>query len=816
MRGRGIRFTGDGIPFAALRCSGFATLAAALGLAAQASADGKPSSSATEPSVGRELSIAIADPAGGLGSISASGQPVAPKNSGMQAPLGGGDTCYAATEIMSLPFADTGDTCGFADDYDEACESPATAPDVVYSFTPASDMLVDISLCRDSAYDTKLYVYEGTCTSPRVGCNDDSCSTPSQPNAWVSELMGLSLAGGTTYHIIVDGWGNDCGTYTIDITERGPPLYCPAGSLYSQTRNEPEESWKAGRSEVDANGTNYLRYESFSDVAEDVCGIHWWGFFFYYDGIWSACAESDPTFEIKFYHDDDGQVGAEACSYTVAATVEPTGLLYTDDLGDVFELNHYTVGPFDPCCQLAEGWVSIQGIGDTDCWFYWMISLVGDGTSLLSTDDGPQALDVYDLSLCLTGGHVPVFGACCHPDGTCDLVAGAECNDNWLGAETTCDQCPCVVTCPLGSTSESEACGADMNGGCKMPPGPEAFEPIACGETVCGTIWAQDDTRDTDWFEIVVAESTQLTWTVEGEFRDLGVVIGFVETIPLGSGDCADITGSLFPSAIGEACEVLSVSQCVPAGTYWLFVSALEHNGLPCGSQSEYTAWLTCEPCVVPRGACCMADGSCEVAAEAQCTGTYWGDDTVCDPNPCPTTECNVVRWASVRPCGTGCEITLNAAATGSAVTVEPHSGGIRMITVDFDGPVSLVGTVEAVNLTGGGAVAASNQYLTNSDQTLVIEFASGLLPDVACYGIDLANNILCLTGDTDCMVRALIGDVNSSGLVDNGDMTQVRVMRGHAVSSTNCQYDVNCNGTIDNSDLIQVRIRRGNMVGCP
>ena len=38
-------------------------------------------------------------------------------------------------------------------------------------------------------------------------------------------------------------------------------------------------------------------------------------------------------------------------------------------------------------------------------------------------------------------------------------------------------------------------------------------------------------------------------------------------------------------------------------------------------------------------GACCFADGSCLIETAADCVtagGTYQGDDTACDPNPCP------------------------------------------------------------------------------------------------------------------------------------------------------------------------------------
>ncbi len=34
-------------------------------------------------------------------------------------------------------------------------------------------------------------------------------------------------------------------------------------------------------------------------------------------------------------------------------------------------------------------------------------------------------------------------------------------------------------------------------------------------------------------------------------------------------------------------------------------------------------------------GACCADDGSCTITTEAECDGTYQGNGTVCDPNPC-------------------------------------------------------------------------------------------------------------------------------------------------------------------------------------
>ncbi|MBL8878860.1 MAG: hypothetical protein JNG88_07040, partial [Phycisphaerales bacterium] len=46
----------------------------------------------------------------------------------------------------------------------------------------------------------------------------------------------------------------------------------------------------------------------------------------------------------------------------------------------------------------------------------------------------------------------------------------------------------------------------------------------------------------------------------------------------------------------------------------------------------------TPNPCPQPTGACCYADGSCQVQTNADCVsggGTYQGDNSSCDPNPC-------------------------------------------------------------------------------------------------------------------------------------------------------------------------------------
>ncbi len=195
----------------------------------------------------------------------------------------------------------------------------------------------------------------------------------------------------------------------------------------------------------------------------------------------------------------------------------------------------------------------------------------------------------------------------------------------------------CDVACTLDSTVEDEAdCGAPVdttNGGCdSVPP---VFGTVACGETICGKVALDGGVRDTDWYQITVAQPTRLIWSILPEFPP---VIGVAGTKPVGSGDCGQTTEFINPSAIGEECVVTDVQMCLPPGTHWMYVAPAGDEIIPCGSNYEVT--LSCEPCVA-IGACCTPEGDCVETDQATCDayfGTFQEDGSSCDPNCCPTT----------------------------------------------------------------------------------------------------------------------------------------------------------------------------------
>jgi hypothetical protein len=141
-------------------------------------------------------------------------------------PLVGGDTIATAANIPALPYSDSGNTCAYADDYEEVCPYTSTSGDVVYAYTPGANASIDISLC-DSAYDTKVFVYENNEFTPWA-CNDDACGS----DGFRSELTGVPVNAGNTYYIVVDGYSGACGDYILDITENVPCIVdCPPGAF---------------------------------------------------------------------------------------------------------------------------------------------------------------------------------------------------------------------------------------------------------------------------------------------------------------------------------------------------------------------------------------------------------------------------------------------------------------------------------------------------------------------------------------------------------------------------------------------------------
>jgi hypothetical protein len=448
--------------------------------------------------------------------------------------------------------------------------------------------------------------------------------------------------------------GQDCAT--------NPCNDCPPGTLFAQQRDDPTD-FTAAASEQSAG---FLRFEDFSGVGGSIEAVTWWGLDLDHIGNnnFVECVESDPTFVITLYVDAGGVPGAVVCTNTLTATRTPLGILY---LG--MELNEYRVTLPQPCV-LVNGWISIDGLGDPECWFMWMSAGVGASHCDGCQDSAPS----YDLSLCLVGTAGGVFGACCDDstgvcadnveisdcvspglrfvpgascaeldppcgviigaccfaDATCSIETEAECGvlgGDWLGANTICSSCPCLTPCPPGAIAEGEpVCGFDyvdeFNGGCDADT--VVFSPITLGDTVCGTsgvfeTGGLDEGGDFDWYEITIG-MVELEWTAVMEFP------GAIYVVDANAG-CAD---AFVIEAVGDfECEPMSITLDLAAGTYWLVVGPLAFTDTSmCGANYVATARVACPADLDGSGTVDTIDFFLLIAAWGTPDGDVTGDGT--------------------------------------------------------------------------------------------------------------------------------------------------------------------------------------------
>ncbi len=209
-------------------------------------------------------------------------------------------------------------------------------------------------------------------------------------------------------------------------------------------------------------------------------------------------------------------------------------------------------------------------------------------------------------------------------NGVCCAAAGED-----------CDNCPAdcgdpAANCAPGVTCESEACGTDANGGCNSDPA--IYTDAACGDTFCGSAWADGATRDTDWY-LVDHPGGTLVGTLTSQFPGVTFIIDGIANcgpVIVGQTGCSDGGVPITPA-----------SADLPAGQYVVFVGTGNcdgsgiFDGFPCGGGNDYTLTVDCLPPPPPSGACCLSavGPPCEIMTQEECLaggGDYLGDATTC------------------------------------------------------------------------------------------------------------------------------------------------------------------------------------------
>jgi hypothetical protein len=358
-------------------------------------------------------SVAVAEPP----AIFSPTPPAKPAPSGIYQGGGrvGGDTVTDAVVIPGIPFTDAGNTCGFANNYDEVCPyTGSTAPDVVYSYAPSADGWARVDLCA-SSYDTKVYIWEDVVGNV-VACNDDAnCGY-----SGYQSKINVALAAGHTYYLVIDGYGDSCGDYALSVTEYPPcTVQCPAGGV---PEGEPPCQ------------------DGYQDDFNGGC-IHGWSPLVPGPGDCTTICGKACTFvkDGHAYRDVD-YYDAVASGGTVTATCTAEFplmlfLVYVPVCSNM----QYITQTVDECETATLSWDFAPG---DELW------VIAGPSVFFDVPEGDYTLEVCGITN-------PVIGACCTHAG-CMMSSPASCEQHggtWMGDGTDCSPDPCSPPTPVERTT---------------------------------------------------------------------------------------------------------------------------------------------------------------------------------------------------------------------------------------------------------------------------------------------------------------------------------------------------------------------------
>jgi hypothetical protein len=191
-------------------------------------------------------------------------------------------------------------------------------------------------------------------------------------------------------------------------------------------------------------------------------------------------------------------------------------------------------------------------------------------------------------------------------------------------------------------------------------------------------------------------------------------------------------------------------------------------------------------------------------------------DDVIVTTPDCPST-CETPAAVLVSACssklhnGAPCCLPLGGTAPGEAS--EPRSGGIEEIHLTFDralcsnsftlgaGAVSIEETTSALYPVWQPWSGGSIMTTSGGGDTMVLSF-SPALADGTTYRLNIDSSVTTVAGQS-LDVRALLGDVDSSGVTDAGDRSViVGTWTGRGVNSAT---DVSLSGATDAGDRSMV-----------
>ncbi len=501
-------------------------------------------------------------------------------------PPAGSDCAAPVTAVLG---ANSFDTTGCsATEAITGCGVNHTMFNCLYNtFTADADGVYIFTLCGGAAFDTRIAVMN-TCDAfdGVLGCNDDACGLQSMTTA--------SMVAGQTAIVAVGAYSAaGVGPVTMTISMGGGGgSGCDIATATELFEGPNDFSTTVGSGNLDLTGI--CDPGTFGD--DLVYNTTYYRFTPTQDGIWTATTCNTAAWDTRL---------------AVMGSCDPFSTVACNDDGAGCA-NFSSVVEFDGVTG-TEVVIAVGGYSAADAGV-GVVTMVY-GSTIISCGD-PLAGD------CCVAGTAPA----CNDEACCTSVCTADafcCDTQWDQicadqAAFLCGACG-AGSCKIGSGSgdEVELCGEDTNGGCNAGG---VYEPIAIGDTIHGTFWADANFRDTDWYLLDILEGTEVSLTISA---NMPCFAAFVDLA------CGGIMGAPTAGSCGG-----TTSFCMAAGQYYIVALPATFAGFPCGFEfgNDYTLSVGGVWCDAAPPANDLCAGATEAVVGANPFDTTFAATDIPDP----------------------------------------------------------------------------------------------------------------------------------------------------------------------------------------
>lgn len=161
-------------------------------------------------------------------------------------------------------------------------------------------------------------------------------------------------------------------------------------------------------------------------------------------------------------------------------------------------------------------------------------------------------------------------------------------------------------------------------------------------------------------------------------------------------------------------------------------------------------------------GACCPATGICTITSQAQCAGTFNGQDSTCSPNPCPPFGacCNLTSFGCTLQFQNNCVSPNIFQGDGSVCTSNPCP---PRPNDECGGSVELIGNGFHAHATLGGTTGSNAASCGGLDNDVWYKWTAPADGNLRFWTLDFSDGGYALwTGDCAALVEAACADADN------------------------------------------------------